>query len=129
VTYLTEPHLTERQSGIARSTVARLFYSAFRYLVTRTVLPISIDLVSKVAVASGEEVTATFERVSSYRGGSCRRATAISKNLIVRFRADSFVMKNTHDILPLLMKENEEVEFSYFIFTCYFSRYLYYNRA
>jgi len=79
VTYLTEPHLTERQSGIMRSPVARLFIV---HLVTRSVLPISTDLISEVAVASGEEVTATFERVSSYRGGSCLRATAISKNLI-----------------------------------------------
>jgi len=38
-------------------------------------------------------------------------------------------MKNTHDIFSPLMKENEGVEFSYFIFTCYFSRYLYYNRV
>jgi len=77
-----EPHLTARQTGIARSSVARLFYSAFRQLITRSVSPISTDLVSKVAVASGEKVTATFERVSSYRGGLCLRATAISKNLI-----------------------------------------------
>jgi len=74
-----EPHLTDRQSGIARSSVARLFYSTYQYLVTRSVLPISIDLVSKVAVASGEEVTATFRRVSFYRGGSCLRATAKAK--------------------------------------------------
>jgi len=61
-----EPHLTEHQSGIARSTVARLFYSAFRYLVTRSVLPIDIDLVSKVAVASGEEVTACSYNIETY---------------------------------------------------------------
>jgi len=81
-----EPHLTARQTGIARSSVARLFYSAFRHLVTRSVLLINTDLVSKVAITSGEEVTATFKRVSSYRGGSCHRATAISKNLIALWR-------------------------------------------
>jgi len=47
--------LTDRQSGIARSSVAHLLYSAFRHLVTRSILPISTDLVSKVAAASGEE--------------------------------------------------------------------------
>jgi len=52
----------------------------FGTLLPGHVLPISTDLVSKVAIAFGEEVTATFERVSSYRGGL--RATAISKNLI-----------------------------------------------
>jgi len=82
VTYFMEPHLTARQTGIARSSVAHLFYSAFRLLVTRSVLPISTDLLSKVAVASREEVTATFKRVSSYRGGSYLRVTVISKNLI-----------------------------------------------
>jgi len=46
---------------------------------------------------------------------------------MARFRADSFVMRN--DILPPLMKESEGAEFSYFIFTYYFSRYLYYNRV
>jgi len=66
-----EPHLTDRQSGIARRSIARLFYSAYWYLVTRSVSPISTDLVNKVAVASGAEVTVTFERVSSYRGGLC----------------------------------------------------------
>jgi len=81
VTYFKEPHLTERQSGIrAQSRRASLY--AFRHLVTRSVVLISTNLVSKVAVASGEEMTAIFERVSSYCGGSCLRATAISKNLI-----------------------------------------------
>jgi len=96
VTYFKEPHLTDRQSGIARSSVAHLLYSAFRHLVIKSVLPISTDLVSKVAAASGEEVTATFERVSSYRGGSCRRATAISKNLIA-FPGQLLRLRNTHD--------------------------------
>jgi len=46
-------------------------YNECRHFVIRSVLPVSTDLVSKVAVTSGEEVTATFKRVSSYRGGLC----------------------------------------------------------
>jgi len=36
-------------------------------------------------------------------------------------------MRNTHDILPPLMKENERPILFYFY--SYFSRYLYYNRV
>jgi len=78
------------------------------------------------------------------RGGDCDlQAGVLSRWLVsssdhdkrkfdrfmARFRADCFVVRNTHDIPPPLMKENEGIEFFYSKFTYKFSRFLYYNHV
>jgi len=72
--------LSELYPRIARCLITRRIYNAFRRFVTRSVMPISTDMVNKITVISGKEVTAIFRRVSSYRCGWFRRATAISEN-------------------------------------------------
>jgi len=90
-----------------RCSVARHIYNEFWRFVTELVLPVSTGMVSKIAVTSWGEVTATFRRVSSYHCSSRLRATAISENwYMARFRANYFVMGNTHDTMHTKIRQD-----------------------
>jgi len=98
VTYFMEPHLTARQTGIARSSVARFFYSAFRPCY-------------QIGFADqhrpGQQSRSRFRRrgdcdlqagvvLSRWLVPSSDRDKQKFDRCMARFR-DSFVMRNTHD--------------------------------